>query len=162
MPPIIAYHVVFSAYGFWLPNDPRGSGSDIVWARNLRRFGPATRVTTRHSVAAKPHDHSQRLTAKCELKHAAVKFNGVQARAVARGIGVTAAEYHLPVYATAVMPDHVHMVIGRHMQTAEEWVGYFKRAASRKLRSEGVHPFASAMDAQGRLPTPWGVGGWQV
>src|SRR4051812_39201122 len=27
---IVGYHVIFSAYGFWLPNDPRGSWSDFV------------------------------------------------------------------------------------------------------------------------------------
>jgi hypothetical protein len=27
---ILAYHSIFSMYGFWLPNDPRGSGSDYV------------------------------------------------------------------------------------------------------------------------------------
>jgi len=24
------YHVIFGMYGFWLPNDPRGSWSDYV------------------------------------------------------------------------------------------------------------------------------------
>jgi hypothetical protein len=27
---VLAYHVVLGAYGFWLPNDPRGSWSDFV------------------------------------------------------------------------------------------------------------------------------------
>jgi hypothetical protein len=27
---ILGYHVIFGAYGFWLPNDPRGSWSDFV------------------------------------------------------------------------------------------------------------------------------------
>ena len=32
---ILGFHVVFGAYGFWLPNDPRGSWSDFVgsWVR---------------------------------------------------------------------------------------------------------------------------------
>ena len=34
-----------------------------------------------------------------------------------------------------IMPDHVHLVIARRAQTAEAWTGYFKRAASRLLRS---------------------------
>ena len=48
---ILAYHSIFSMYGFWLPNDPRGSGSDYVANWDLFRFGPATKVNTRHSVA---------------------------------------------------------------------------------------------------------------
>lgn len=41
--PVIAYHLILTAYGFWLPNDPRGSGSETVRAGQLTPFGPATR-----------------------------------------------------------------------------------------------------------------------
>ena len=53
---ILANHLIIGAYGYWLPNDPRGSGSSYVYSDALRQFGEATKVTTRHSVAAKPHD----------------------------------------------------------------------------------------------------------
>jgi hypothetical protein len=43
---ILASHVIFSTYGFWLPNDPRGSWSDFVGAWELFRFGPATKTDT--------------------------------------------------------------------------------------------------------------------
>jgi hypothetical protein len=29
-PLVIAYHLIWTAYGWWLPNDPRGSGSHLV------------------------------------------------------------------------------------------------------------------------------------
>jgi hypothetical protein len=29
---IIAFHSIFTAYGFWLPKEPRGSRSDFVAA----------------------------------------------------------------------------------------------------------------------------------
>jgi len=29
-PLVIAYHLIWTVYGWWLPNDPRGSGSSIV------------------------------------------------------------------------------------------------------------------------------------
>src|SRR4051812_43899841 len=32
---IVGYHVIFSTYGFWLPNDPRGSWSDFVGSWEL-------------------------------------------------------------------------------------------------------------------------------
>jgi hypothetical protein len=77
---ILAYHVVFSTYGFWLPNDPRGSWSDFVAAWELFRYGPATKTDERRSVAAKPHDHRVRMEAKSALKYPPVEFNGEQAR----------------------------------------------------------------------------------
>ena len=40
---IHAYHVMMPCYGFWLPNDPRGSWSDFVAAWELAKFGKTTR-----------------------------------------------------------------------------------------------------------------------
>ncbi len=34
-------HITITAYGFWLPNDPRGSGSRIVRAQHLYEAGGA-------------------------------------------------------------------------------------------------------------------------
>ncbi|MGC8625848.1 MAG: hypothetical protein ACP5VQ_11380, partial [Phycisphaerae bacterium] len=46
IPVIIAWHIVVCAYGFWLPNDPRGSGSQYVGSDDLFRVaGRATPVT---------------------------------------------------------------------------------------------------------------------
>lgn len=58
---VLGYHVCFGAYGFWLPNDPRGSGSSHVWADHLKPFGPATGLDDRsRSVARKDHDRQRR------------------------------------------------------------------------------------------------------
>ena len=61
---IVGYHVIFGAYGFWLPNDPRGSWSDFVGSWELLRYGPATKTTERQSVAHREHDRGVRLAAK--------------------------------------------------------------------------------------------------
>jgi REP element-mobilizing transposase RayT len=162
MRPILAYHVVFTAYGFWLPNDPRGSGSAYVWAKHLRRFGPPSKVTTRRSVAAKPHDASHRRAAKQSLLRPQVQFSGLQARAVAAGFADVAVRLEAKVHAAAVLPDHVHLVLVRGPHRAEDWVGFFKRAASRALRDEGLHPFAAEADDGDRVPSVWADGGWKV
>lgn len=162
MPPIIAYHVVFGAYGFSLPNDPRGSWSRTVWAPILVRFGPPIPANTPRSLANAPHDRKLRLTAKAALQYPAVRFTDGQVQCVAHGIGSDIRKYELPCYAAAIMPDHVHMVIARKAQQAEAWIGYFKRAASRALRASGLHPFQDQVQPDGRMPTPWEVGGWRV
>ena len=38
-PLVIAYHLVWTTYGSWLPNDPRGSGSHSVHSDALRELG---------------------------------------------------------------------------------------------------------------------------
>ncbi|MEX2215722.1 MAG: hypothetical protein WD768_16545 [Phycisphaeraceae bacterium] len=83
---VIAYHLILTAYGFWLPNDPRGSWSDFVRAWELFRFGgPATKVNTRRSLAHQPHDRAKRKELNDHLARPPVLFNGLQARAIARG-----------------------------------------------------------------------------
>ena len=47
---IRGYHVILPMYGFWLPNDPRGSWSEFVFRWELSCFGRATRSDTRRSL----------------------------------------------------------------------------------------------------------------
>ena len=41
---IHGYHVILPMYGFWLPNDPRGSWSEFVRKWELTRFGDGTQT----------------------------------------------------------------------------------------------------------------------
>lgn len=176
-PPIIAYHIIWGAYGFWLPNDPRGSWSDYVWAPRLRPFGEATKVTARRSHAHDGHDRRLRLEAKEELTYPTVRFTAEQIESIARGFADIREKLKLVLYAAALMPDHVHIVVPRQSYQAEELCGIYKRAASRQLRKDGVHPLAAYARAKPRLigsstagasgpadtlPTPWAELGWKV
>jgi len=159
---VIGYHIIIGAYGFWLPNDPRGSWSTEVWARHLRPFGPASKVDARHSLVSRKHDQARRLEAKRQLRYPPVKFSGVQARTVAGGFEKAADELELKVYACSILPDHVHLVTARHPRDVEYIAGFLKRAASRRLKAEGLHPLAEYSCAEGRLPSPRGDHGWFV
>ncbi len=155
-----AYHVIFSTYGFWLPNDPRGSGSDRVEAPHLRRFGAASKVQTKQSVAHRPHDCAVRKAAKDQLKYPPVIFNGVQARAVARGFAQVLQEYDYPVYACTILPQHAHLVIGRHTRAIERIVAHLKRGATLRLFAEDIHPL---IEFPKPVPSPWSKRtGWTV
>ena len=90
---VLGAHIIFSAYGFWLPNDPRGSWSDFVAAWELLRFGKATKVNTRKSVAHAPHDSALRRAAKQALKYPPVSFSGIQAVAIGAGFARAAREF---------------------------------------------------------------------
>ena len=139
---VLAFHAIFACYGFWLPNEERGSWSDEVWAKHLRPFGPATKTNERHSLANQPFDREKRKEARGSLLYPPVRFNGLQARAVARGFASIVERIGLVVYACSIMPDHVHLVFARHPATVEEIVGFLKRAATRELTREGLHPLA--------------------
>src|SRR5262245_27752258 len=106
-------HVILGAYGFWLPNDPRGSWSDFVRSWELLRFGPATKVNTRASVARKAHNRDARLAAKTALTNPPVIFTGVQAKAIGEGFGEFCRKSGVVIWACS-MPEHIHLVIARH------------------------------------------------
>jgi hypothetical protein len=61
---ILATHGIFTAYGFWLPNDPRGSWSEFVRSWELARCGKAIKINTTQSVAGRKLDRELRSAAK--------------------------------------------------------------------------------------------------
>jgi REP element-mobilizing transposase RayT len=159
---IVAYHIIFAAYGFWLPNDPRGSWSDFVGAWDLFRYGPATKTTETRSLAYRAHDLARRLAAKQALKYPPVQFTGLQARAIARGFAGYFERTMLPVWACAILPDHVHLVVGRPAMPVERLVIQLKGDATQQLEREGIHPLAAwKVDGQ-RVPKCWVRGQWKV
>jgi len=159
---ILGHHLIMSAYGFWLPNDPRGSWSDFVGSWELFRFGPATKTDVRHSVAARPHDRALRLAAKQALKYPPVRFSGLQARAVARGFAQFVSKSGVTVWACSILPEHVHLVVARHRFSVEEVAKHLKGAATTRLIGEELHPLAFARKRQGRIPSPWAARAWKV
>jgi len=110
----LAYHVVLGAYGFWLPNDPRGSWSDFVGGIELLRYGAARRATTTRSVAGVKHDEGLRLAAKRALKSPATCFSGKQALAVGQGFRKACTEGGYVVFACAILPEHAHLIVRDH------------------------------------------------
>jgi REP element-mobilizing transposase RayT len=158
---VLAYHIIITPYGFWLPNDPRGSWSDFVRAWELQRFGPATKTSERRSLAHDAHDRKLRLAAKQALAHEPVEFNGLQARTIARGFAEYAARNGLVILACSILPTHVHLVVLRHTCRAEQVANLLKGAATRQLTLEGMHPFRNEPYRDGTLPTPWARKCWK-
>jgi len=157
-----ASHVIFCAYGFWLPNDPRGSWSDFVGAWELLRFGRATKTNSRRSLAWDFHDREARLAAKEAMKYPPVRFTGVQARAIGRGFAAFKARSGMTIWACSILPEHVHMVIARHGYHVEQIVNLLKGEATRELVAEGIHPLAAHAGAEGKAPKAWSRGQWKV
>ncbi len=150
----LAYHVIFGTYGFWLPNDPRGSWSTFVGSWELFRFGKATKVTDRRSLARRPHDQTARKAAKEALQHPPVVLTGTQALAVANGFRDASAESGYIHYACAILPEHVHLVMQRHSREIKRIVGHLKGRATQNLKQSGQWP-----DAERPV---WSRGCWKV
>jgi REP element-mobilizing transposase RayT len=159
---ILGSHVIIAAYGFWLPNEQRGSWSDFIRSWELLRFGPATKVQTSRSVAHRPYDRSRRREKEKALKYPAVKFSGEQALCVAQAFAdqVCKSGFHIP--ACTILPRHTHLVILRHRYHVEQVTNLLKGAATRALTLAGLHPVEGMVPTREKLPSPWSVGLWKV
>jgi len=157
---IHGYHVIFGAYGFWLPNDPRGSWSDFVAAWELLKFGPATKGIERFELT--PDQKAQRQEAKKSLKFPPVQFTGTQAAAVGQGFATAVKKSNLTIWRCSILPEHVHLVIARHTFKVEYIVGLLKGEATKQLKAKGLHPLANAVSVGLDLPTPWNSRCWRV
>jgi REP element-mobilizing transposase RayT len=159
---VIASHAVFAAYGFWPPNDDRGSWSTHVWAPHLQRFGEAKTVSVRYSIAHILHDREHTRAIQGAMRFPSVKFNEEQRIAIADGIESVVKLLDVRLIALAILNDHVHLVPERHREDVETLVGFFKRAATRELTPHGIHPMGEARRARdGAAVTPWVRGGWK-
>ena len=157
------YHVILPAYGFWLPNDPRGSWSDFVGKWELVRFGKSTKSTERRTlVELTDAELGQREAARKELKYPPVQFNGIQARAVGRGFATKQKLSRYTIWACSILPEHTHLVIARHTYKVEQIANLLKGAATRQMIDEGRHPLAAfAEDGKGP-PRMWAEHQWKV
>ena len=158
---IHGYHVIWGTYGFWLPNDPRGSWSDFVYAWELARFGKATKSLELLDVD--PVQYALwRNTARRALKYPAVTLTGRQAFEAAMGFKHFIEKSHLTVWAFSILREHVHFVLGRHRYKIEYAANLLKGEATRRLADLGLHPMSDFRDATGRLPSMWGENQWKI
>ncbi|MEM9702001.1 MAG: hypothetical protein AAF907_06115, partial [Planctomycetota bacterium] len=74
----------------------------------------------------------------------------------------------LTLWALAVMPDHIHLVVARRGRLiandydAETATARFKAFASQHLRREGLHPHQETPRPDDRLPAVWQEKQWTV
>ena len=155
---MLAVHLIFGCYGFWLPNDPRGSWSVYVRNRKLLEFGEAKCVSSPESVARTPHDTKLRAAAKRALHYPAVQLDELQIQAVCAGFIKAQEQSGYLFFACAIMPDHVHVVVRSHHTRPKQIIGHLKGNATRQMCADGIHPLAGYQ----YLPSPWSRGGWAV
>ncbi len=159
---VVAYHVIITAYGFWLPNDERGSWSDFVRRWELLRFGPATKVETTRNVTHRPYSAALRATAKRALMYRPVIFDGAQALCISKGFADGVRRSGFVIRACAILPEHVHLVVARHSYKIEQVTNRLKGSAQRYLTEAGLHPMQDQVSGETALPSPWAVGLWKV
>ena len=160
---IHGYHLILPAYGFWLPNDPRGSWSEAVRKWELVRFGSARKTIERRSLdSLSERELASREAAKRVLRYPPVHFSGTQSQAIAAGFAQRAARSNYTLWACAILPEHTHLVVARHTYIAERIAIQLKAAATRELMSRSLHPFAQFAKPGRTPPKMWAANHWKV
>ena len=149
---LIGHHLIMTAYGWWLPNDPRGSMSPDIRVERIDGLGD------RHFGRKLVQPLSRELRefysrAEAELAHPLLVFDEDDLTEIAAAFAETIRERRYTCYAAALMPDHVHLLIRAHRDRAETMMAVLQEASRDRLKK-----------CERRWPTHpvWGGPGWKV
>jgi REP element-mobilizing transposase RayT len=149
---VIAYHLIWTNYGTWLPNDLRGSGSRCVYTPVLAELGAAhfgrKKIQPARSLVRAFYDE-----AEPRLQFPVVRFDANEREIIGSAFADTILSHRYTCYACAIMPDHVHLVIRKHKHTAETIIHNFQQES--RLRFSSLN----AMLPGHRV---WTNSGWKV
>ncbi len=156
---IIGFHITWTTYGHWFPNDPRGSWSDEVWSpalREIRALDEGRKVTRPRSV---PRRELQQFLdrARSVLHWPVVHLSEGEINGAGRALGEVARTIQLDILACAILSNHVHLVVARHNDTYERIVNRLKGNSSQAVRELRGIPVAT--DRRDRVPI-WTEGYW--
>jgi REP element-mobilizing transposase RayT len=149
---VIAYHLIGTAYGFWLPNDIRGSTSRALRNDVLKDLGEIhfgrKRVQPRSFHLKEFFARAQQL-----LAHPVMEFDAPDVAEIGSAFGQVVRARRYTCYACAIMPDHVHVVIRKHSDSAERMIAELHRASHLGMRERGLRDMEHPI---------WGGRGWKA
>jgi REP element-mobilizing transposase RayT len=151
-PIVIAYHLIWTGYGWWLPNDPRGSMSTTIRNDVLGDLGALHRGRKVVQPASREIREFYR-EARNRLEYPLRSFAEDEPQTIAVAFGEVIARERYTCYACAIMPDHVHVLIRKHKHQAEEMIANLQDASRLRLRE------SSSFLAEHPV---WGGKGWKV
>lgn len=142
-PIVIAHHLVWTAYGWWLPNDPRGSGSTTIRNDVLAELGELH--FGRKQVQPAGRDVKEFYLQAAEvLKHPLYTFDEGERQIIGAAFAEVVERERYTCWACAIMPDHVHILIRKHKHLAEDMMVNLKEASRAALIKAGcrapTHP----------------------
>lgn len=129
IPFIQAGHLVITGYGHWLPNDPRGSGSEELREQKLSPLGDVHRgrrpvQPTRHELRKFYAD------ARPLLDFDTLWFDESMRQTIADAFHHVVMEHGFTVWACAVLRNHAHLVVRKHRGPLENTWSRFAEGAA--------------------------------
>ena len=149
---VIAHHLIWTAYGWWLPNDPRGSTSHCIRQDIIASLGEIHHGR-RPVQPAGWEIRAFYNKAPSVLKHALLTISPDEREIIAASFAETIASRKYTCYSCAIMGDHVHMLIRKHRDPAELMIANLQTSSRDALRRHGSRPSDHPV---------WGGPGWKV
>ena len=149
---VVGHHLIWTAYGWWLPNDPRGSNSHEIRVERIADLGDLHhgRKAVQPSSAVLREFYAR---AEAVLKHELLTFSDPAIEILGTSFARTVREAGYTCYACAIMPDHVHALIRRHRDKAERMIERLQADSAPALIAAGHRPPGHPV---------WGGPGWKV
>lgn len=152
-PIVIAYHLIWTAYGWWLPNDLRGSTSCTIAGDRMAALGELHHG--RKPIQPASGDiRAFYQSAAGALKHPLLEIRDEAVALVADAFGEAITRRRYTCYACAIIPDHAHILLREHRDRAEEMIEFLQNASRWKLIEGCLWPSDH--------PVWTGGGGWSV
>ena len=149
---VVGYHLIWTSYGWWLPNDPRGSSSHEIRCAGIVGLGELHCGRKKVQPAAGDIRRFYE-AARQVLRHDLLTFAKDEVRQLGKVFAEVVRERKYTCYACAIMPDHVHLLIRKHRDKAEKMIEHFQDATRADFIARGMrstnHPV-------------WGGPGWKV
>jgi REP element-mobilizing transposase RayT len=149
---VAGFHLIWTAYGWWLPNDPRGSSSHEIRIEKIADLGPLHQGRKAVQPSGKEIKEFYQ-NASDVLTYPLLSFTDEEIELIGASFAPVINERHYTCYECAIMPDHVHILIRKHRDSAEMMIENLQQKSRQDL-----------IDAGRRPPTHpvWGGPGWKV
>ncbi|MEE9294403.1 MAG: transposase [Phycisphaerae bacterium] len=156
---IIGFHLSWTTYGHWFPNDPRGSWSHEIWKPDLAKVRPLDnghKIGQRRPVA-KAELQEFLDSARAELRWKTVNLSTEERAVVADAFREAAHATGLIIRACAILYNHVHIIVDRPVGSYERVVNRLKGRSSQAIRA--YRNISPSPNRRHRVPI-WTRGYW--
>jgi REP element-mobilizing transposase RayT len=148
---VVGYHLNWTAYGWWLPNDPRGSSSHEIRVARIAELGSCSTDSKLFSPVRRNCGCST--TMPVWLSNTSCSpFSAEAVALIAEAFAATIEERNYTCYACAIMQDHVHVLIRRHRDQAEVMLAHLQAGSRERLIQSAARPANHPV---------WGGPGWK-
>jgi REP element-mobilizing transposase RayT len=134
------------------PNDLRGSTSKTIRSDALRQLGELHLGRKKVQPASRDikifYDQARLL-----LKHPLLELSPECMAIVADAFGEAIRQFRYTCYACAILPDHIHLILRKHRDSAEEMIQHLQDYGRLRLSASGLFPTDHPI---------WVRGGWKV